>query len=86
MYRYSKIPGFGSGSKLNQYSQLLDPDQELNFENDPDSNPGSKKIFMRTLLKLLSLQDLKEVSSQTNGGSKVGSIDRYWCRTVALEV
>ena len=29
---------------------------------------------------------LKGVSGQTNWGSKVGSIDRYWYGTVALEV
>jgi len=42
--------------------------------------------FWSILNLLLIISLLKVVSGQTNWGSKVGSIDRYWYRTVALDV
>jgi len=43
------------------------------------------KYSGRFIIKICK-DDLKVVSGQTNWGSKVGSIDRYWYRTVALDV
>ena len=49
----------------------------------------NKRIMIATRIcrfHFLVLLGLKVVSDQTNWGSKVGSIDRYWYRTVALDV
>jgi len=50
--------------------------------------PQKKSLYLCTnglLARRYSLV-LKLVSGQTNWGSKVGSMDRYWYRTVALDV